>query len=99
MTSITVPRASGRPTIAIDGDFTVDINREFRDAYKTVDERRPVVVDLSRSACIDSAGLGMLLRSREYAGGTKHSVTVTGANDTVRSIFGVAHFEQLFTIS
>lgn len=98
MSRIQVSNSTGRPTITISGDFTFDVNREFRDAYKAINGNTPVVVDLSRSSYIDSAGLGMLLRLREHAGGTRQSVTVVGANDAVRSIFNVANFGQLFTL-
>ena len=57
------------------------------------------MVDLSGADYMDSAGLGMLLRLREYAGGDKADITVTGSNSTIRTILDVANFGLLFKLT
>jgi len=99
MSQITITTDDGKTHIAIHGNFVFDLNREFRQAYQQSPPGQSVIVDLSRSQYIDSAGLGMLIRLREHAGNTNHSVTLTGANDAIRNILDVANFGQLFRIT
>ena len=82
-----------------DIDFVFDVNREFREAYRQSPADRSFVVDLSRSSYMDSAGLGMLIQLRDYAGGGQARIRLTGVNDTIRSILSVANFERLFEIA
>jgi anti-anti-sigma factor len=98
MAQVSISDKDGRTTIRIHGDFVFALNREFRDVYQALPPDRPVTVDLSGAAYIDSAGLGMLVRLREHQGGEKRSVTLRGANPTIRNILDVANFGQLFVI-
>jgi anti-anti-sigma factor len=99
MSQITVNVGDRETRLTIHGNFVFDLNRQFREAYNQVPNNRPVVVDLSQSQYLDSAGLGMLIRLRDHVGGDKSSVTLTGANDAIRTILEVANFRQLFTIT
>lgn len=99
MSRITISTDGGRTHLAIHGNFVFDLNREFRQAYVQSPAGQPVTVDLSGSAYMDSAGLGMLIRLREHAGNHADSVTLTGANDAIRTILEVANFGQLFRIT
>ncbi|MCB1772094.1 MAG: STAS domain-containing protein [Gammaproteobacteria bacterium] len=99
MSRITFSNTDGRTHLAIHGNFVFDLNREFRKAYSQSPPGQPVTVDLSDSTYMDSAGLGMLIRLREHAGNREDSVTLTGANDAIRTILNVANFGQLFRIT
>lgn len=99
MPSITLDDRRDTPRICVNGAFVFDVNREFRSAYSRLTEGRPVEIDLSRADYIDSAGLGMLVRLREHAGNRNDSVTIIGANPTVRTILDVANFGRLFAIT
>lgn len=98
MSNIALSNRNGVPTITIQGSFTFDENRHFRDVYEQIPRNKPVAVDLSRTDYMDSAGLGMLLRLREHAGNDPKSVRLVGANDTVKLILEVANFGRLFTL-
>ncbi len=98
MNRIRVKNDNNRITIAIQGDFTFDLNREFREAYQACPGNAQFEVDLRQSGYMDSAGLGMLLQLRDYAGGDSARITITGANDTIRNVLEVANFHKLFTI-
>lgn len=98
MAQVSISDSDGRKTIRIHGDFVFALNREFRDLYQSLPPGRPVTVDLSAASYIDSAGLGMLVRLREHLGGDNRSVTLRGANPTIRNILAVANFGQLFII-
>lgn len=99
MSRISTSEVDGRFTITIDGNLAFDLNRDFRQAYQRIPPHRPVVVDLTRSGYVDSAGLGMLIQLREFLGGDKAPVTLLGANETIRTILDVANFARLFRIA
>jgi anti-anti-sigma regulatory factor len=92
MAPISISTARGVSTITVDGDFTFEVNRKFRDIYQALPHDRPVIIDPLRASYIDSAGLGMLIRPREHAGKVPKSIRLLGANDTMRTIPEVANF-------
>jgi len=47
---------------------------------------------------MDSAGLGMLIQLRDFAGGQAASIRLVGLNDTIRTILNVANFSRLFEL-
>lgn len=98
MSRIRVTEKDGRTTIVITGDFTFEVNRDFRNAYQALPASKPVTVDFSGSDYVDSAGLGMLIRLREHVGKDSKSVTLSGSNETIKTIFEVANFGQIFHI-
>ncbi|MCB1790121.1 MAG: STAS domain-containing protein [Gammaproteobacteria bacterium] len=95
MSNITLSSRNGDHVIVIKGQFTFDSNQAFRNAYKSIPPSQPITVDLSSTDYLDSAGLGMLVRLREYAG---NAVTLRGPNPTVRNILEIANFGRIFTI-
>jgi len=98
MNRIRVKNDGNKISIAIQGDFTFDLNREFREAYQSCPASAQFEVDLRQADYMDSAGLGMLLQLRDYAGGDSARIAITGANETIRSVLEVANFHKLFTI-
>ncbi|MCB1787973.1 MAG: STAS domain-containing protein [Chromatiaceae bacterium] len=98
MSNIQLSTRDGVATITIHGNFTFDSNRAFRDVYEKIPARQPVNIDLSKTDYVDSAGLGMLIRLREHAGGDANAVRLVGANPTVKQILEVANFGRLFTL-
>ena len=99
MSKISASNQGDRITLSIDGNLAFDLNREFRDAYKQIPPHTRVTIDLSRTSYVDSAGLGMLIQLREHVGADKASVTLVGANETIRTILDVANFGRLFSIT
>ena len=98
MADIHTEQLSDRVVIRIRGDFTFDINREFREAYQAYPPGSRFEVDLSQTRYMDSAGLGMLIRLREHAASNGAPVTLSGAAATVHTILDVANFSRLFDI-
>ena len=99
MSTITVTQHEGEARIVVNGSFVFDLNRAFREAYRSLPAGTSVTIDLSAADYIDSAGLGMLIRLREHVGGDANRITLTGANPTVKKILEVANFGRLFTIN
>jgi anti-anti-sigma factor len=98
MSRISIRQEDNTTTITVHGDFVFDVNREFRDAYQSSPATDRFVVDLKDTAYMDSAGLGMLIQLRDYAGGQAASIRLVGLNDTLRTILNVANFGRLFSM-
>lgn len=98
MPSISVSREENTTTIAVHGDFVFGLNREFREAYQASPPTNRFVVDLTDTAYMDSAGLGMLIQLRAFAGGQSARIRLVGLNDTIRTILTVANFSRLFRL-
>jgi anti-anti-sigma factor len=56
------------------------------------------VVDFGQTEYIDSTGLGMLLKLREFAGGQQSRVHLIKCSPQVKSILSIANFQSLLTI-
>lgn len=98
MGKVTVLQTNECLVLGIDGEFTFDLNRDFRDAYKTSPGKTRYTVDLGKTRYMDSAGLGMLVQLREFAGGSGGQVTIKGAHGATRKILEVANFGKLFKL-
>lgn len=98
MHRIRTSRLADRLTIEVEGDFTFDVHREFRAAYRDESAINQYVVDLTRSSYMDSAGLGMLMRLREHVGADRNAILLKCQCDQIRNVFQVAHFDRLFEI-
>lgn len=98
MGRVQVTREGREATIRIDGDFVFDMNREFREAYKDLSASTSFTIDLRQTSYMDSAGLGMLIQLREFAGQDSARIRLTGVNETIRTILDVANFGRLFKI-
>jgi anti-anti-sigma factor len=98
MSAVITRVQDGNVVLAVTRDFTFDLNQHFRAAYKAHPPATPFVVDLTQAGYMDSAGLGMLLQLREFAGGSQSRVTIRGCNEVLREILKIANFERLFQI-
>ena len=86
-------------TIIPVGRLDARVHRTFLEAYTT----RPApsshyVVDFAQTEYIDSTGLGMLLKLREFAGGKQSRVHLIKCSPQVKSILSIANFQSLLTI-
>jgi anti-anti-sigma factor len=87
-------------TVALSGDFTFNDHVAFREvAGRLLDAKHdPIVIDLSKLAFIDSAGLGMLLIARDEAAKAHRQLMLRGPHGQVERMFAVTKFNTLFTI-
>lgn len=67
-------------------------NRLFQATEKSI------VIDLSKLEFIDSAGLGMLLITREEAQKANRNLVLRAPRGQVKRMFAVTKFESLFNI-
>lgn len=98
MSRISSINKDGITHIVVHGSLVFDLNKAFREAYQSLPTNARVVVDLSGADYLDSAGLGMLIRLRDYLSEAPQPVTLMGANAAIRQILDVANFGRLFDI-
>ncbi len=85
--------------IRITGQFDFGLHRDFRDAYRDVNDARRYVVDLGETAYMDSSALGMLLLLREHAESHGAQVELRNVGGELERILRIANFHQLFPMS
>ncbi|MCW8946460.1 MAG: STAS domain-containing protein [Sedimenticola thiotaurini] len=98
--SVTVKESDDQKqaTIHVVGRFDFSCHQEFSGAYKQFPKgERCFVVDLSDTEYMDSSSMGMLLQLKEYASNVR-PVALSNANESVREILQIAHFDKLFNI-
>ncbi len=98
MATVDVAQLENKVTLTINGDFTFPIHRQFLDAYKAHENSRHFFVDLNKTAYIDSAGLGMLLRLKEFAEKQQAKVTLLCANPSTFELLSLTKFDTIFSI-
>jgi anti-anti-sigma factor len=90
--------SDGSCLIAIEGKFDINVQSEFRNAYKKRDRSDTFVIDLQECDYLDSSAMGMLLQIREFAENRKDHVILKNCSRRVRDILSVAKMCALFTL-
>ena len=96
--SITTITEGKNHTIQVHGDFNFHHQKEFREAYESVDNSTRFIIDFAESSYIHSSALGMLLLLREYAGSEESQITLSNCNSGIQLILDTSNLKQLFTI-
>ncbi len=98
MTSLVSHRSKEKNEVTLDiqGEFTYQLHREFREAYRDEPEGTAYIINLFKTEYMDSAALGMLLR--EQTNGDSAKITIKGCRESLRKIFTIARFDELFQI-
>ncbi len=98
--SFTLARTNDRLVVDVDGQLVVGNRQEFKQVILDEVEQGVclVIVDFSKSAYIDSSGLGALVslgkRLREVGG----DLRLTGFNDDLRTLFELTRLDSLFPL-
>jgi anti-anti-sigma factor len=90
-------------TVAAPEQLGVDERESFRDrAFQTLDAMQEgegsLVVDLSETYFVDTAGLGVLADVQRRAAQRKHAVRLKGVNEDIRFTLVLSRMEDLFVI-
>jgi len=88
-----------KATIALNGDFTFDAHRDFKDAtIKALedDELKEIEIDFANVDYMDSAALGMLLLFNERASGRR--ISLANCKASVAAVLDIANFGKIFNI-
>ena len=98
--SFTVLKEPDAVVVDVDGQLVVTNRQEFKQVVLDEVEQgaRSIVVDFSRSAYIDSSGLGALVslgkRIREAGG----DLRLAGLNEDLRTLFELTRLDALFPL-
>ncbi|MBF0185895.1 MAG: STAS domain-containing protein [Magnetococcales bacterium] len=86
--------------ISIGGRFNFETYVQFHEVCKQISTKNlSIIVDLSETGYIDSAGLGMLLFLRSHADLYESRVEIINVAPDVRKILDASNFQRLFKIS
>lgn len=87
-------------SVKISGRFDFSVYQDLRNAYmQSPCPDRKFIIDLSDAEYMDSSALGMLLLLREYVGGERSSVKISGGNPAIKKVLEMANFARLFDIT
>jgi anti-anti-sigma factor len=95
---VTITDAGGQVLVALAGDLDIDGRDRFHDAFAQLEPiTKPIVLDVSRVAFVDSSGLGCLCYARnalyERIG---RPPTLTGATPGLRRLLAMSGIEDMF---
>lgn len=87
-------------TIRLEGRFTFNEHRDFRQAIKDQLDGKcsALEIDFGKVEYMDSAALGMLLLAKEGAVASGKTVSLVNCRGAVQQVLEVANFQKLFTI-
>lgn len=91
--------ADQKATILLQGDFTFDAHRDFKEAtLKALEDERltEIRIDFSNVDYMDSAALGMLLLLNERASGRR--ILLANCRQSVAAVLDIANFGKIFDI-
>ena len=77
-----------------------EVYQEFNQAFESpeVVNAASRVVDLTAVNMIDSSGLAMLLKMRDFLGEDDANIRIVGANKQISDILAIAGFDKLFKV-
>lgn len=84
--------------IRIDEKFDRWSSKSFQKAYREKPSSSVFVVDFRKVDLLDSAGLGLLVMLREYAGGDDSRISLINCNETIHRVLRLSHYHQLFDV-
>ncbi len=90
-----------RPNVLpLEGEIDLHVSPSLTAALNRMIDKKPkqLVVDLSRVAYIDSAGLAALIEGMQKVEAYGGQFALAGLQETVRSIFEIARLDQVFRI-
>jgi len=90
-------KTSGRSVyIQAKSRFDVHSHHDFKACYRNESPDAVYNVDFSETNYIDSSALGILLLLREYAGGEKSDITLSGCSEDLMNVMRATNFDKLF---
>jgi anti-sigma B factor antagonist len=90
-----------RPNILpLDGDIDLHVSPAVTESLDAIIKKRPelIVIDLSRSTYIDSAGIAALILAMQEVGAYGGRFILTGLPETLRSIFETSRLDGIFRV-
>lgn len=88
------------PVISVAGRMTVELGGELSDLYESipVENRRRVLLDLTQTEYINSAGLALLINLVSRAQEKSQTVDLVGVQDSVKRLIEIVGLIEFVTI-
>jgi anti-anti-sigma factor len=93
-----VQQATGGAVLALNGEFDLSQRDRVKDAFETIVAEPVVVVDLAKTAYIDSTILGSLLRLRGDVLRNGGSFALAAPSVMVQRLLDITMLTQLFDV-
>jgi anti-sigma B factor antagonist len=86
--------ASGARILKLTGPLTIQTLFDFQQIVRE-ETSKPIIVDLSGVAYMDSAGLGCVVSAFTSCQRNQRSFGITGIGDRIQTLFAVTHVDGL----
>src|SRR4030095_8026829 len=95
-----VPRQHHPNVLPLKGEIDLHVSPTLTQSLNAMTEKKPerIVIDLSRTTYIDSAGLAALILAMQNVQAFGGKFFLAGLNETMRSIFETSRLNQIFQI-
>lgn len=91
---ITVREDTGTVIAYLEGRFTFDTHREFRQLVRQLVGAKHITFDFTKTTYLDSSALGMLLLAKDELSGAE--IILQNAVKEVAAVLEIACFRKLF---
>jgi anti-anti-sigma factor len=89
-----IDSASGAKILKLSGPLTIQTLFDFQQIVRA-ETTKPIIVDISRVAYMDSAGLGCIVSAYTSCQRNQRSFGITGITDRIKTLFAVTHVDGL----
>jgi anti-sigma B factor antagonist len=98
--AVPMPSKDRPNVLPLEGEIDLHVSPSLTAALNRMIDKKPkqLVVDLSRVAYIDSAGLAALIEAMQKVEAYGGQFALADLQETVRSIFEIARLDQVFRI-
>ena len=98
--STPVPRQQYHNVLPLEGDIDLHVSPVVRECLNAMIKKKPerIVIDLSRTTYIDSAGMAELILALQEVEAYGGQFFLSDLQETVRSIFEISRLDGIFRI-
>ena len=86
--------ASGAKILTLVGPLTIQTLFDFQNMVRQ-ETAKPIIVDISKVAYMDSAGLGCVVSAYTSCQRTHRAFGITGITERIKTLFAVTHVDGL----
>jgi HptB-dependent secretion and biofilm anti anti-sigma factor len=95
--SLEVVKSKDEIIIKIVGEFDFRLDDAFRAAYQNEKPDTRYVLDMEKVTWLDSTALGMMIKLQAHTGG-RLDIQIINSSQSVREVFNIVHFGDMFQI-
>lgn len=98
--NLEIKKNNEQVSIIMGGSLDTQAAEQVDNQIKEAEEAAtlPVLIDCTNLDYIASAGLRLLLRIRKAASANGQKVTLLNANDSIKEVLSITHFDKMFVM-